>query len=139
MCQRRLGLLELLLDFEDPLERLDPDDVARAGEELLDTELDLVILGVLLDRRFTEEVDRDTVLALELDLLTCTLLGWELTLDDGFFVLAGVILYPEPVFRLFDCLVPYSLLDSFLLIGFVMFGSFPEFELVERLLTSCRL
>jgi hypothetical protein len=57
MLQRRLDLLEPLLDFEDPLERLDPDDVERAGEELLEIELDLVTVGVLLEFRFPEKVE----------------------------------------------------------------------------------
>ena len=60
MLQRRLDLLELLLDFEDPLDRLDPEDTDRAGEELLETELDLVTVGVLLDLRLVDEVERVT-------------------------------------------------------------------------------
>lgn len=142
MFQRRLDLPEPLLDFEDPLERLDPDDVVRAGEELLEPELDLLTLGagVLLDRRFPEEVERDIedLLGPELDLL-CFTLGLRLSLDDCFLVLAGVILYPEPVFLPSDRFELYSLLESFLLFRFVRFGLSSEFELVERLLTSCRL
>lgn len=88
-------MLERLLDFEDPLERLDPDEVARAGDELLEPELDLVTLGVLFDPRFPEDVERvtDCVLASEPDLVTLVVL----VRDDVFGALEDVEdVYPEP-------------------------------------------
>jgi hypothetical protein len=90
--QRRLDLLELLLDFEDPLERLDPEDVARAGDELLEPELDLVTLGVLLDLLLPEDVERvtDGVLDTEPDPRTLEVL----VPDDVFSVLPGVYRVP---------------------------------------------
>lgn len=82
--QRRLDLLEPLLDFEDPLERLDSDETERAGDELLEPELDLVTLDVLLDLLFPEELERvtDEFFDLELDLVTLEVLLERLLLDE---------------------------------------------------------
>jgi hypothetical protein len=82
-----------LLDFEDPLDRLDPDEVARAGDGFLEPELDLVTLGVLLDLRLPVDVERvtDGVLDPEPDLVTLVVL----VRDDGFRVLDGVNLESE--------------------------------------------
>ena len=81
-----------MLDFEDPLERLDLEDVARAGDELLEPELDLVTLGVLLDLLLHEDDERvtDEFRDPELDLVTREVR----VLDDEFLVLEE--LYPEP-------------------------------------------
>ena len=62
---------ELLLDFEEPLERLDPDETERAGDELLEPELERVTLAGLLDL-LPEDLAllTDELLVPELDLVT---------------------------------------------------------------------
>ncbi len=112
-------MLEPLLDLEDPLERLDPDETERAGDELLEPELDLVTLDVLLDLDLLlpedlERVTDDFLDPEELDLVTLEVLLERLPLDErvreteGFLLvsldmlveedrfLVGEELYPEP-------------------------------------------
>lgn len=64
--------------MEDPLERLEPDETERAGEELLDPELERVTLAGLLDLLPLEDVERVTdellLRLLDLDLDTFGLL-----------------------------------------------------------------
>ena len=74
-----------MLDFEDPLERRDPDETEREGDELLEPELDLVTLGVLLDLLFPEELERvtDDFLDPELDLVTLEVLLERLPLENN--------------------------------------------------------
>ncbi len=88
-------MLPRLLDFEEPLERLDPDELTRAGDELLDPELDLDILGALLDLRLPEDPDRviDGLFGFDLDLFTLEVFVERVSLEDLFRVLEE--LYPE--------------------------------------------
>jgi hypothetical protein len=109
-------LLEPLLDFEDPLERLDPDETERAGDELLEPELDLVTLGVLpdLDLLLPEELERvtDDFLDPELDLVTLEVLLERLPLDErvretvGFLLVSLEMLVEEDRFRVGEELYP---------------------------------
>jgi len=88
-------LLELLLDFEELLERLAPDELERADVELLEPELDLVTLGALLDLRFPEELDlvTDELFDLDLDLSTLVLFVLRVAFEGRFRVLG--VLYPK--------------------------------------------
>ena len=111
----RLDLLDPLLDFEDPFERLEPEDVDRAGDERREPELDLVTLGVLLDLLFPEGLYRvtDDFLVPELDLVTPGFLLF----DDFFRVIE--VLFPE-----FD-LLPFDrrVLYVFFVFDLLLFGS----------------
>ncbi len=103
-----------MLDFEDPLERRDPDETERAGDELLEPELDLLTLGVLLDLLFPEELERvtDDFLDPELDLVTLEVLLERLRLDDrareteDFLLVFPDMLVEEDRFRVEEELYP---------------------------------
>jgi hypothetical protein len=92
-------LPELLLDFEDPLERLEPDETERAGEELLEPELDRVTLDGLLDLLLPVDLERvtDDFLDPELDLVTLDVLPERVPLDER--VLETEELLPESELR----------------------------------------
>ena len=82
-------MLPRLLDFEEPLERLDTDELTRADDELLDPELDLDILGALLELRLTEDLDRvtDELFGLDLDLFILEVFVERVSPEDIFRVL----------------------------------------------------
>jgi hypothetical protein len=67
-------LPEPLLDFDDPLERLDPEDTDRDGEELREPVLDRVTLAGLLDL-LPVDLERVTDDLFEPDLERVTLVG----------------------------------------------------------------
>ena len=82
--------------MEDPLERLDPDEVDRVADELLDPELDLVTLGALLDPRLPEDLElvTDERPGFDLDFLTPAFLVERDSPEDLFREFEE--LYPEP-------------------------------------------
>jgi hypothetical protein len=71
------------LDLDEPLERLDPDETDRDGDELLEPELDRVTLAGLLELlRETLERVTDEFLEPELDLVTLEVLLERFLLEE---------------------------------------------------------